>query len=175
MTLVIPPLRERRGLIGPLALRFLQEARRDPSARLAAEVIAALEAYPWPGNVRELKAVIERAVLLARAGDITVRHLAFAKSTTAPPPPGTPAPAAAAAPPTGHHAVPTPPAMQAVAPAAEPALDFLDETQRAERTQLLAALDECAGNQTRAARKLGMSRTTLVTKLRLYRIPRPRA
>jgi transcriptional regulator of acetoin/glycerol metabolism len=62
-----------------------------------------------------------------------------------------------------------------VPPAAEPALDFLDDTQRAERAQLLAALDECAGNQTRAARKLGMSRTTLVTKLRLYRIPRPRA
>ncbi|MBE7450601.1 MAG: hypothetical protein HS111_17390 [Kofleriaceae bacterium] len=40
---------------------------------------------------------------------------------------------------------------------------------------MIAALDECAGNQTRAARKLGIARTTLVHKLRLYRIPRPRA
>ena len=39
---------------------------------------------------------------------------------------------------------------------------------------MVAALDECAGNQTRAAKRLGIARTTLVTKLRLYRIPRPR-
>ncbi|MBZ0231403.1 MAG: hypothetical protein K8M05_03570, partial [Deltaproteobacteria bacterium] len=46
--------------------------------------------------------------------------------------------------------------------------------QKTDRAAVLAALEECAGNQTRAARKLGIPRTTLVTKLRLYRIPRPR-
>ena len=39
---------------------------------------------------------------------------------------------------------------------------------------IIAALEDCAGNQTRAARALGMARTTLANKLGLYRIPRPR-
>jgi two-component system response regulator AtoC len=39
---------------------------------------------------------------------------------------------------------------------------------------VIQALEECAGNQTRAAKRLGISRTALVTKLRIYRIPRPR-
>jgi DNA-binding NtrC family response regulator len=43
-----------------------------------------------------------------------------------------------------------------------------------ERARIIAALEACAGNQTRAARVLGMSRATLVTKLALHRIPRPR-
>ncbi len=178
VTLVIPPLRERRGLIGPMALRFLADARPQPGPppRLAAEVLAALEAYAWPGNVRELKAVIERAVLLARGGELGVRHLTFAQrsaaAATAPPPVGGPASPPGAAP-----ASPPPAAVTAPAPPVldEPPLDFLDDEQRADRARLVAALDECAGNQTRAAQKLGIARTTLVHKLRLYRIPRPRA
>src|SRR5690606_11385745 len=84
VTLVIPPLRERKGMIGRLALDFLREAARHDgrTPRLSADALAALEAYPWPGNVRELKAVMERALLLARGGDIGVRHLAFAPRPT---------------------------------------------------------------------------------------------
>jgi two-component system, NtrC family, response regulator AtoC len=174
VTLVIPPLRERRGLIGPLALRFLAEVRRGAGAppRLAADVLAALEAYPWPGNVRELKAVIERAVLLARTGEIGVRHLTFAERTVA-------APAAVVEPLAvagggGAIAMGTPDASGGGAGGDPPNLDFLDDEQRADRARLVAALEECAGNQTRTAKKLGIARTTLVTKLRLYRIPRPR-
>jgi DNA-binding NtrC family response regulator len=50
----------------------------------------------------------------------------------------------------------------------------LDPDARAERDRIVAALDECAGNQTHAAKKLGISRATLVTKLAVYRVPRPR-
>ena len=50
----------------------------------------------------------------------------------------------------------------------------LDADAQAERDRIVAALDECAGNQTHAARKLGISRATLVTKLAVYRVPRPR-
>ena len=169
VTLVIPPLRERRGLIGPLALRFLEAARPASSptaARLGTDVLTALEAYSWPGNVRELKAVIERAVVLARGADVAVKHLQFSRSAGGSMPPAT-APAA------------TPVAPASVPPgdvaAAAPELgDDLDDAQRADRDRVLKALDDCAGNQTRAAKMLGMSRTAFVTKLRIYRIPRPR-
>jgi two-component system response regulator AtoC len=157
VTLAIPPLRERRERIGALALGFLEQTRRGGAApaRLSAEALAALEAHAWPGNVRELKAVIERAVLLARGGEIGVRHLSFARQAEGEP---AAAPAPQAAPPSG-----------AVDVAA-----LLDDEQRADRERVIAALDECAGNQTRAARMLGIGRTLLVQKLRLYRIPRPR-
>jgi len=166
VTLVIPPLRERRAMIATLALGFLEAARRAGGrpARLAADVVAALEAHSWPGNVRELKAVIDRGVLLSRAGEIGVRHLSFAHqgASIAAPPPGPPQPAAGPS-----HAGPS-------QPTGSPELDFLDEEQRVDRAKLLTALEQCAGNQTRAAKKLGIARTTLVTKLRLYRVPRPR-
>ena len=174
VTLVIPPLRERRALIGPLALDFLRSASTGhlASTRLAADVLAALEAYLWPGNVRELKAVMERAVVLARGGDVAVKHLTFTRSgerrrssatTVSFPTGGAPIGPAGAVPPV--QSSPTP---------ADPAPPLLDDAQRADRDRIRQALEDCAGNQTRAAKKLGMSRTAFVTKLRIYRIPRPR-
>ena len=63
----VPPLRERRDEILPLARRFLaffaRTAHRAPP-ELSPEAEAALLAYPWPGNVRELRNAIERAVIL---------------------------------------------------------------------------------------------------------------
>ena len=145
--LLIPSLRERRALIAPLAARFLADTRQG--LRISSSAIAALEAHAWPGNVRELKAVIERAALLAQGGDVTPRHLAFSKLAE---------PAAAAL---------------AAARPVDPTGDLTD-AQRAERDRILRALEDCAGNQTRAAKSLGMSRSTLLIKLQVYRIPRPR-
>ena len=59
-----------------------------------------------------------------------------------------------------------------VDPAATPAAASQSEDERA---RIIAALDECAGNQTRAAKKLGIARATLAHKLALFRIPRPRS
>ena len=68
----VPPLRERREEILPLARRFLaffsRAARRAPP-ELSREAEQALLAYPWPGNVRELRNAIERAVILS-AGQV---------------------------------------------------------------------------------------------------------
>lgn len=66
LPLHIPPLRDRRGDIVPLARVFLREAaaRHGRSAvRLLPEADSALERHPWPGNVRELRHVVERSVL----------------------------------------------------------------------------------------------------------------
>jgi two-component system, NtrC family, response regulator AtoC len=162
--LVIPPLRERRQMIGGLALGFVAHAcarGARPTLRLEPAALAALEAHPWPGNVRELKAVLERAVLLARGAAIGPRQLAFAFAR---------APRGAAAPPDAPE-VRTPP--EPAAPDAR-ALEELSVAERADRDRLLRALEQCAGNQSRAARQLGISRTTMVTKLGRYRIKRPR-
>ncbi|HEY3805212.1 MAG TPA: sigma 54-interacting transcriptional regulator [Kofleriaceae bacterium] len=143
VTLEIPPLRQRPHLIAPLAWQFLDETERAAGRAptpLPSAVLSVLEDYDWPGNVRELKAVIARAVVLARGRALEPQHVAVR-----------------AQPPQPHARV-----------AADADVD-LDEQAR-----IVAALESCAGNQTRAARLLGVSRTTLVHKIALYRIPRPR-
>jgi two-component system response regulator AtoC len=145
LTLQIPPLRERRRLIGPLALQLLDEAQRGRDGarvQLSPEALRHLEEHPWPGNVRELKAAIHRALLLARGRDIKPAHLGLRSARPSAEPPADDAPLAA------------------------------DELR--EREGIIEALAACAGNQTRAARRLGISRATLTHKLALFRIPRPR-
>ncbi|MGH9466666.1 MAG: sigma-54 interaction domain-containing protein [Terriglobales bacterium] len=61
LPLTIPPLRERRGDILPLAEHFLREGDRDHSRRLSPAVQRALEVYAFPGNVRELRNFLSRA------------------------------------------------------------------------------------------------------------------
>jgi DNA-binding NtrC family response regulator len=66
LPLKVPPLRERRADVLPLAREFLNEARRRhgrAALRLTRDAMSALERHSWPGNVRELKHTIERAVL----------------------------------------------------------------------------------------------------------------
>lgn len=72
--LCIPPLRERREDILPLAGRFIEEFAKG-RARFSETVAACLESYPWPGNVRELRNAMERAVLLSRSELILPEHL----------------------------------------------------------------------------------------------------
>jgi DNA-binding NtrC family response regulator len=70
----VPPLRERREDILPLAGRFIEELTKG-RARFSDTVAACLERYPWPGNVRELRNAMERAVLLSRSELILPEHL----------------------------------------------------------------------------------------------------
>jgi DNA-binding NtrC family response regulator len=86
--LAVPPLRERREDIAPLALRLLEQLGRDlgrPGARLAAGALEALRAYSWPGNVRELRNVLERAVLRAEEQEIHPSDFRFAPELAASP------------------------------------------------------------------------------------------
>ncbi len=74
----LPPLRERKADIAPLARHMLTRytsRRGGPEAVLSPEAIAALTAHDWPGNIRELANAIERAMILAGSGPIGIEHL----------------------------------------------------------------------------------------------------
>ncbi len=130
---------------------------------LSAEALALLEGYAWPGNIRELRNIVERAALLATGGTITAAQLPLerlrAPTIVAPPPPAPSAPAAPseAAPRTGSLAQ-----------------SIKREVENIEKQRILDALEQCAGNQTHAAKLLGISRATLLGRLDLYGIQRPR-
>jgi two-component system response regulator AtoC len=149
LSLSLPPLRERRDEIAPLARVFLRELCREwgrSDAELAPETLVALEAHAWPGNVRELRNVIERALILSSSDRLGPELLpeSLVGRTTAPP--HTQGGAAAH---DGHDE----------GPASE-----------GEQQRILDALRKTGGNQTRAAELLGMPRRTFVYKLRRYGI-----
>jgi DNA-binding NtrC family response regulator len=144
ISIAVPPLRERRGEIEPLARAFVAEAcaqsGRKAVPALAPDAIEQLRAYEWPGNIRELKNVVERAVLLCTSDAIAPEHLPDnvrrgAKPNTA---------------------------------------DMPVPSTDDERARIIAALEKHAGNQTQAAKLLGVSLRTLVNRIEAYGIPRPR-
>jgi two-component system, NtrC family, response regulator AtoC len=157
ITLRIPSLRERVGEIEPLARRFAEEASRRAGASaplaLSPPALERLRGYDWPGNVRELRNVIERAVLLAGGAPISPEHLVFDGPGS-----GRLAPPREYAPPQAHGLPPSGPRAD----------------DDAERQRIIEALARCAGNQTHAAKLLGIARSTLVTRLDAYGLPRPR-
>jgi DNA-binding NtrC family response regulator len=161
--LEIPPLRERPEEIEPLARRSLENVSRqlgrEPPS-LSAGALDLLRAYGWPGNIRELRNVMERAVILCSSEEITPEHLP-AQKMRRPPDQGAVG---------GGVGVPTPMASSA----RDVALPLRDEKMAAERRAIIDALERCAGNQTRAAELLGISRRTLCSRLKEYNIPRPR-
>lgn len=81
--ITIPPLRDRREDILPLALYFLKKdtPHHLPAKTLTEDAIKSLMHYNWPGNVRELSNVIERACLISRGSDITTEQLGISISS----------------------------------------------------------------------------------------------
>ncbi|HAP38643.1 MAG TPA: DNA-binding response regulator [Nitrospira sp.] len=166
--LSLPPLRERREDILPLAQLFLAELAQN-RARLSPAAAQLLERHSWPGNIRELRNVITRAVLLASGGVIQRRHLHLDVDA------GDRRPAAA---PTSPPSRPRSHANTApVAPVTDPptaATTLSDAMREVERARILETLERYGGNQTRAARELGIARGTLVARLTAYGVIRPR-
>ena len=79
-SIAIPPLRERREDIAPLAKSFLERFARSmnkPVVGISAGAMALLSGYDWPGNVRELQNALERAVLVSRGREVAPGDLPF--------------------------------------------------------------------------------------------------
>jgi DNA-binding NtrC family response regulator len=134
----VPPLRERREDILPLARSFLAEAAARTGRKVAGFTPAAaarLLSHSWPGNVRELENAVERAVVLARRQRIDVDDL--------------------------------PEDLQSSTPAPT-AIGDIQPLAQVERDYILAAIRSEHGNRTRAARKLGIGTATLYRKLKEY-------
>ncbi|WP_437282954.1 sigma 54-interacting transcriptional regulator [Sorangium sp. So ce375] len=164
----VPPLRERRAEIALLAHRFAQQVAGrmgEPSPRFAPAATQVLEAHAWPGNLRELRNAVEHAVVLAEGGVIEVEHLPASVVEGAE---GAAPPASAGAP---------PPSAGAPPGAGEPPRSTDGGTMPArlaelEKKSIEDALAAEGNNQTRAAKRLGISRRALLYKLDKYDIRR---
>ena len=182
----IPPLRQRLVEIEPLARLFLRRfcaLSRLPEPEITSSALAAMQRYSWPGNVRELKNMMERAPFVCEHGVLTEEHVPqeafhavnglFDAEEDEP-----------------THVIPQPRAfvpsrpnlaadlqgVRSMPASATPADDTtrfsIDSAE--ERQRVLSALEQCAGNQTRAAKVLGVSRRTLINRLERLNMPRPK-
>ena len=79
MTFSLPPLRDRRQDIAPLARgmigRFAEKFHRE-TPTIQPQALAALEAFPWPGNIRQLENALQQSVLLCQGRELCFEHLA---------------------------------------------------------------------------------------------------
>ena len=173
VSVVIPPLRERPSEIVPLARLFcrqLSASRGRPAPRLTAEAERALLDHSWPGNIRELRSVIELSLALCSADQLDAERLLISRRIEL-------GGGLAAEPPSPDRGAGPGDRLRTAPPAAEPA----GPANRAGevpgepgRDSILEALDRCAGNQTRAAELLGISRRVLLRRLDRFGIARPR-
>lgn len=150
----MPALKDRPGDVALLVSRFVREFAKENGGAVTgidARAVKALEDYDWPGNVRQLRNVVEKMVVLSAGGRLTVDDV----------PPEIAAPRSSA---------PARPAQEPARTAAESGTESGAASGRktladAEKETILAALEECRNNKSRAAEKLGISRRTLHRKL----------
>ncbi|MBK8305291.1 MAG: sigma 54-interacting transcriptional regulator [Chloracidobacterium sp.] len=154
--LELPPLRDRREDILPLAQHFIrkyaEENGRNISETLSPDVLSLLENYNYPGNVRELENIIERAIVIAPTDEITVDCLR----------PEVRDPESCWK---GCRHLPVNPATLI-----SHGVSFYDEVKNYEIDLIRRALDQTGGHQSRAARLLGLNATTLNSKIKSYNI-----
>ena len=141
ISLEVPPLRERKEDIFPLAVHFLNKYARAAGKSIQSIDPAVLELfkkYHWPGNVRELENLIERAVVLADGTTLTVADFSIEIDEYAE---------------TG---------------GASNGSALNDQLEAIERDSLKKALKKANGNKSRAARDIGLARSTFISKLKKW-------
>ena len=119
-------------------------SRRGRCRALEPDASGGTEAYRWPGNVRELENAIERALILAEEGLVAAAHLGLGGGTAEP-----------------RETTHDRPAAELVTP---------DSLADLEKRAIVAALEQTGGNKTRAAVRLGITRTKLHTRLKRFGI-----
>lgn len=143
VSLEIPPLRERKEDISQLVWLFVRECcmkQGIPAKHIEPEVIDIMRRYSWPGNIRELRNVAERMVVLSEGSNITVDNL---------------------------------PSLIKYEEDGGFSDEFgclLDITDKTERDLIVQALEKCGNDRSRAAKMLGIPRSTLYYKLNKYRL-----
>ena len=146
LSIHVPPLRQRPEDIAPIATHFLsrfgQELGRGYTG-FSEVAMEQLRSYPWPGNVRELKNAVERAAILAPEGLLGPEHLSLPAPGSLPPRSRSP----------GEHLH----------------LESFS-LKKMEEALIRRALIEFDGNRSRVSRELGINRTTLYNKLKVYDI-----
>jgi two-component system response regulator AtoC len=161
----MPALRDRPADIPQLVAHFVEKFNARLGKAIAGvdeAAVTALRAYPWPGNIRELENVMERTILFAEGDQLRLADL----------------------PPEIRRAAPAAEPSAGAAPAPSQSLDLeelargaagapggmkqivRDATVRLERDLIVRALEETGGNVTHAAKKLGISRKSLQTKMK---------
>ncbi len=145
ITLQVPPLRERREDIVPIAILFLAEAASKanrPAPTLSGGAAEFLASHDWPGNVRELRNAIQRAVVMGEGPSLAADDFSFLLAPESPP----------------------------LELAADSRLSRWEQT---EKNSILAELTRQNWNKTRTAHELGIAKSTLFEKLKKYGIRSP--
>ncbi|MDR0722603.1 MAG: sigma-54 dependent transcriptional regulator [Treponema sp.] len=161
----LPPLRERREDIPLLAdhlLRNLSSRMGRPKPNLGPEVVEKLCSYSYPGNIRELENILERALIYGDGRNIRPEDWGF---------PDPKAVEKREAPPFGEP--PENPCLSSTQVPQSPGVITQESTalgslEEIEREAIREALARCQGNRTKAAKELGISRKTILNKIRTY-------
>jgi len=142
MHIVMPPLRSRKEDIPLLVNHFLEKFDPSRSKKISAEAMKILTRYNWPGNIRELQNVIERALIVCQGTEIQPVH--FPKEL-----------------------------LNSLEETSKPMINLTEggfSLEELEKHLILKALEKHNNNQTKVAKYLGISRPTLLYRLKKYGI-----
>ena len=147
----VPPLRERREDIPLLVEHFLNlraVTSGTPPRNVDERTMSMLERYAWPGNIRELQNVLERWAIICGTDDISMDESWLPRDSRL--------------------SESTPTAGAAPEPPPDDELDLREYIEALERKLITRAMTAVGGNQSEAARRLGVSRGALLGRLRKY-------
>lgn len=150
LSIHLPPLKDRKEDIPLLCEHFIDKFNRELEKNIegiSSDALDLLIHYSWPGNIREMESVVYEAIVLTESRLIKTENLPMR--------------------------IRRKPAVKEAAPASgdRPMSKMVhDMTEQMEKSFIIKALQECGGNRTQAAQKLGISRKTLFNKMAQYSI-----